>query len=716
MKPTPVPTPNAALGSRVPSAAGSASAPAASVALSAPQDGPPARARARVATGGSASLARREAPPAQPSAPGASKRARVDIGAAANAGGAPVVGHFNAQEQAALKNAEKVLVMEYSSTGGGHTARSLDPVLLAAREGAYKAGDCVVVLAPPRWESDRNGGKVNTLHDKADALRDLGLAVIVKQSDKTVTGLYQPNGDSDNVRMLRDFVDKPKRSAADTPLSTRRVDPAQPGVSRGDGVPAKALLNAVIAAVGTENQQKISVLGDMAPFLQKAAAAAGITKSVEIGNHQGLFIDAARTQLEGKDLAYLHKAAGSGHAQKLALVEYTDNVNVVRDLAPTMEALGITADTSRREARTKVLDHLLQFGNRVDTTPGAPAANGILVGPDVHKADDVKALVYLYVNDYTQGAAEHIRNRMAEHPDTHGKTMFALCGAGAVTARGQDVPPPNTTNILQLMYAANADGVTNAGFGTTSEFHYLAKNGYQGDFVAFPVVNQHEQEANAAQLVDAFEPGRVTKAIGAEEMYRGIDALVDKRAAQPQPDAHLGDGSMRSLFEASRSQSSAAGQAAALLASLDAADGQGVGGSANAQRASAAMEAYDGAESAKQHRRIYKLAVPALAAVAEGRETCEIRATSKVESTQMPVRDVAALLQGLGRPASLRSQAGAEQQVEALLGLPIDNASARALAAQLGQQLGRILSEDGRAAAADQALRTLANERVALGW
>jgi len=637
-------------------------------------------------------------------------------------------GNFSQQELRHLRDANKVLVLEYSSTGGGHTARSLDPVMVAAKSGTLKQDDCVVVLAPPSWESDRNGGKVNTLHDKADALRHLGLTVIIKQADKTVTGLYQPNGDSDNVRMLKDFVDKPKRNPARTPLSTERIDLNNPGVNTGVGSTAKALLNKVIEAVGPENKHKISVLGDMAPFLQKAAAAAGITQSVEIGNHQGLFVGAARTQLEGKDLAYLHKASGGGHAQKLALVEYTDNVNVVRDLAPTMEALGINEDTSKQEARAKVLDHLLKFGNRVDANAGTAATNGILVGPGVENAGDVKAMVYLYVNDYTQGAVEHIRQQMKDNPNTHGQCLFAVCGAGAVGPKGGESPPANTTNILQLMYAANADGVTNAGFGTTSEFHYMAKNGYAGDFVAFPVVNQHEQEANAAQLVDAFAPGRVTKAIGAQQMHQAIDALVAKRAGQGQSDAHLGDDSMRSLFDASRSTTSAAGQAADLLASLYAADGEGSAETAGAQTATAAMNEYDDAASAKQHRRVYKLAVPALASIAKGEDTCAIRATSKVDPTLMNVSEAARLLTGLDTRAeeliremsfsATPARPGTTDQVERLMGTRIESDSAKQLARQLGDDLQRILDmpAPARAGAATEALNKLATERVALGW
>jgi hypothetical protein len=641
---------------------------------------------------------------------------------------------FSAAEQRDLNRANRVLVLEYSSTGGGHTARSLDPVLIAAdpkndRQTLHK-DDCVVVLAPPRWESDKDGSKVNTLHDKADALRKLGIKVIVKQADKSVTGLYQKNGDSDNVRMLQDFVYKPQRDAAKTPLSTERIKggSGHAPVQHGPGAPAKNLLKAVELAVGTGGLDKISILGDMAPFLQKAAAQPRspfpFNGSVEIGNHQGLFIGDARKQLGGKDLAYLHKASGSGHAQKLALVEYAPDVNVVRDLAPTLAQLGIDGNTSKLQAREKVLQHLLADGEKLSLKPGDKARPGILVSPGAKEPKDVKAMVYLYLNEYTQGAVDHIREQMAAKPETYGKSLFAVCGRNAFK---HDMQAGKASNILQVMYAANADGVTNAGFGTTSEFYYMAHKpqDYAGKFVAFPVVNQHEQQANAAELSGVM-PHKVTNATGpAPTMYAAMDELVAARSAHPH--THL-SGNMAQLAKASTSKTSGAQHAAGLIADLykaDEAPSNVEGERPNARSAKTEMASYDADHAAKQSRRIYKLYVPALDAIIKGEDTCAIRATSKAASEQKSVEQIVDLLRGIADPAK-------RPQAQQLMGVEFNNANAQELAKSLGDRLHQILTQktidqhmlalgggteaNGAAKAALTELKDLAEKRVALGW
>ena len=659
----------------------------------------------------------------------ARRAGRPDSGWTAKPGASTV--KFSPAEQRLLNDANRVLLMEYSSTGGGHTARSLDPVLLAAsasnRHRALHEGDCVVVMAPPRWESDKDGGKVNTLHDKAEALRELGLHVIIKQADKSVTGLYQKNGDSDNVRMLQDFVYKPQRDPAKTPLSTERIKAGgthDAPFATGAGASAKELLDAVVLAIGTGGMHKVAVLGDMAPFLQKAAARLGneIKGSVEIGNHQGLFTGEARQQLGDKDLAYLHKASGSGHAEKLALVEYSSDVNVVRDLAPTLGQLGISAKTSKLEAREKVLAHLLAEGVRLDLAPGVTARPGILVNTDAKQPNDVKAMVYLYLNEYTQGAVDHIRKQMREKPETYGRSLFAVCGKGAFK---YDMGEGKASNILQVMYAANADGVTNAGFGTTSEFFYMAHKpqDYAGKFVAFPVVNQHEQQANAAQLGAAM-PEKVTNATGpAQMMYEAIDQLVADRSQYPR--AHLA-GNMEKLLKGSSLETSGAQHAAGLLAALYASDearGKAETEGRNATAARTDMARYDTEHAAKECRRIYKLYVPALDAIAQRQGNCTIRATTKVAAQHKSVEEIAGLLQGIADPAK-------RHEAQKLMAIDFNNEHARQLAVDLGNKLHSILALDAiqqlsfggaqeantAARAAERELKELAENRVALGW
>ena len=632
---------------------------------------------------------------------------------------APANAIFTRDEIKALMGSSRVLVLEYSSTGGGHTARSLDPILRAAENGTLKGGDhgdsIVIVLAPPRWPSDVTGSQINTLHNYVDKFRDKGLKVILKQSDKTITGIYKPGGASDNVAMLRDFVYKPQRDKSQIPLSTNRIPEGVAEVAKGRGESAKDILDGVIAALGDAAQDKIVVLGDMAPFLQKAAKAAGIQKSVEIGNHQGLLIGAARESLGDKDLSYLLKASSSGLSKQLALVEYSEDLNVVHDLKSCMQALGITASTSKKEARSKVLTHLFDYAKQdsdaIAKTGGIMLAEGL-------KPEGVKAMVYLYVNEYTAGAVSHIRHNIkdAEPGSAYAQTLFAICARQAIDLP-EDNSAPDAKNILQLMYAANADGVTNAGFGTTSEFHYLAKNGSEASFVVAPVENQHEQEANAALLEAAFPNDQdsanrlVMSARGAADMHARIDALVAHSVARAaNPDYLQGD--MSQLAAAAANAKTGAGHAASLLASLDVADANEM--RANAMSAIDAMANYTDTDAPKQRRRAYKLLVPALDAIISERTTFDIRPTTKVDARSLNVQDAITLM----RKGAEAGDGGAPELNE-LLQIEMTNDSIKSLLSEASNLLETLMAlPEGhvRSQAALEALTDLANHKLALGW
>ncbi len=613
-------------------------------------------------------------------------------------------GLFDNKESAQLRSANKVLVLEYSSTGGGHTARSLDPIIKARQDGTLKEGDSVVVLAPPRWPEDEDGKQIKTLHQKVADLKAKGLNVILKQSDKTVTGIYMPEGPSDNVAMLKDFVYKPNRNNNQVSLSDQDTGTT---VRLGKGHPAKQILADVIAAVGEEHKGKITVLGDMAPYLQKAAKAMGIENAVEIGNHQGLFIGAARQQLEGKDLSYLSKASSSGLAPKLALVEYDNETNVVRDLAPTLANLGITGQTAKHEARAIALNHLFQCANQLDVNAVGTKADGILVGPEA-RADNVGAMVYLYLNKYTQGTLDHIRGRINEGHPAYQNALFANCGKEAIVPNAETVGNArDAKNILQVMYAANADGVTNAGFGTTSEFNYLANNGSNADFVAVPVENQHEQEANAAQLIGAIGADRVTSASGADALYAALDALVQKRADQPTPTSHL-NGTMANIAAAAAAEgTSGAAHAADLLKRLVNADEALPTMREHAVDAITSMADYANSDAPKQRRRIYKVLVPVLDSIINGTDAVTLRPTAKVPPH--PTNVIAAIEMMENNHAALGG----------IMSIEFDNANAQQLLRDSAVSLRVLMNiEDGEARqhAAMEQLKQLANSEVALGW
>lgn len=625
-------------------------------------------------------------------------------------------GHFDHNEIAKLQKSERVLILEYSSTGGGHTDRSLLP---AAEDGVLKRGDSIVLLAPPRWPHDGHGGHVNKLHQRAGELEKRGINVLIRQTDKTITGMYKPDGSSDNVAMLRDFIYKPQR-APDVNLSAKLPSKEAPW-PQGSGAKASAILDDLMVAVGAGATKKIVALGDMAPFMHKAAQQRGIEKRIEIGNHQALFIGAGRQALGDKDLSYLAKASSSGMPNKLALIDYNEELNVLPTLANTFDALKISPSTSTAEARAIVVDHLLDHAQRNSLNVGEKWKPGILVA-DGADSKSIKGLVYAYVNDYTQQVADFVRQSMKDDPEKWRGTIVALCGPKAFREHASHEPQGKPAdNILHVMYAAHADGVTSAGFGTTSEFFYLHKNGYKGKFIVAPVENQHEQGANAAELVERCK-GKVQRADGVEQVNAELAKLVAGHA-----EAAPLSGFMGKIFNAVTKESgegepanSNVGHAAELLTNPQSDMRK------NAHAAVAAMADYEGTHAPKERRRVYKLIVPALDAMIasgapdstarkpdiDGKFTVQPTQTSGPK--QVSVEEAIKLM----KQASVIGPAG-DGALHGLLDIDIKNATVKTLLAEHAtalEALMRIESPVERSAQAQKALERLAIEHIALGW
>lgn len=628
---------------------------------------------------------------------------------------------FTEAEKRALVESSKVLVLEYSSTGGGHTDRSLLPVKQAFANGVLKPGDSVVLLAPPRWEHDGHGGHVGKLHNRKDELTDLGLKVFLKQTDKTVTGLYEKGGASNNVAMLRDFVYKPRRGP-EVNLSSKVPDDDTPWPS-GSGQTARAILGDLIQAVGAKYMDKIVVMGDMAPYLQKAAKDRGIQTRVEIGNHQGLFTGEGRKALQGKDLSFLAKASSAGLPNRLALIDYNTTMNVLPTLPATFKALGIENATTKQEARDKVLKHLFDHGTRTSLVVDEKWTPGILVAENA-KPSSIKAMVYLYVNDYTQGVVDHVRQKMKDEPDNFGSALFAVCGPKAFKSSC----PKGADNILHVMYAANADGATSAGFGTTSEFHYLHHHGYAGKFIVAPVENQHEQGANAAELKGLCRSGDVLRADGIEQVRNRLDNLVNARMIESSSPL---TGTMESILGAAARKAkpdeasvSNDDHAARLVADKPEAM------SANAQHAIAAMAHYDATDAPKERRRAYKLIVPALDALITD-PTATAPGIEKQAPTLQGDFEVLAS-QKAGQPHKLtvhgaidlmrkaaEVSTGGDAALKDLLQIEIKNVNVKQLLAGFADELEglmKITEVSARSDAAKEVLNKLAQKDLALGW
>ncbi len=613
-----------------------------------------------------------------------------------------------------------VLVAEYSSTGGGHTKRLLLPIADAAKEGgALKAGDTVVMLMPPRAELDHQGNNVREAHKYMGAggiFEKLGLNVVTVQSDKTVTGMYKEGGASDNLGMLRSFVYAPRRDASAIRSSLNPNANANTNDETVKGYSAKDALKAILSVA---NREHVKVIGDMAPYLQKAAAAEKIETRVEIGNHQGLFVGAARDFLneptesrEGKDLAYLAKASSATLYTKLALIDYDDKFNVLPDLPKTLEALKINEETTMFTAREVAVKHLLDTAERVNWKDGIKS--GVIVGGDIKKSEDVSGITYIYVNEYTKDLVAHINKQidteqnnsaLSKEQKPYSSTLFAVCGGGAFNKGKLETSDIKADNILHVAYAANANGVTSAGFGTTSEFNYLKSAGFQGKFLVAPVENQHEQEANAANLVKKFD-GIVSSASGIEKLKEGLDAAVKAGIG-----SLTGQENMSQIILASRNVNTNSGHAADLL--------KGGNPTEKSLDVNDKMQKYIIEHSAKQARRMYKLFVPALDAIIFQDDKQElsslnvkVRVTSKVEPTTLKLTEVIDLMKN---PSDTRNVGSLEK----LLQIKIDNVNVEAEIKKFGKQLEaftKITDINERKETAIKFITELAEKNIALGW
>ncbi len=609
---------------------------------------------------------------------------------------------FSVEEKTQLKNANKVALFDYSSTGGGHTARGFEPLVQATEKNHLNKGDVVVIMAPPKWQHD-HGNASATLNKYIDKLKQSGLNVIVKQSDKTVVGLYKPSGESNNAEMVVDFVDKARRPVGEgaTAMSILQSRPVP-------AFQAKNIVSQVVTATGG-NTEKIMVVGDMAPYTQKAAVNAGIADGnrVEVGNHQSMFgtsaaLDSIRA---GKDMAYVSKASGNTYVSKLALVDYNPEMNTVMRLPETFNApsISIKPNTSKTEARKIVFDHLLAHAQQNDLNPDVDVTPGIIVSPHLDTSKDTGA-IYLYVNDYTKEIAKHIKQKINEGDENYKNNIYVICGAKAWkpvddASASADVAA-RKLNILHLMYAANADGVTSAGFGTTSEYNYLKHNDYRGGFLAIPVENQHEQQANAVMLKESHEPGVISVGRNIEELKQEMDVLSQKSVKTSEL-----TGDMSRIIAAAEKEvdsggesATHAGHAAELIRNKEQMK-------PDAKILLDAIKVENELDQSKQVRRLTKLHVSALQAIQRGETSFTVAPTAKVDPKHIgSLGDTVAILRNKDSTADL-------------LDVELEGPKQEAFRAEYAEKLQAIINlpPTDRPDAAKKELERL-GDRFFLGW
>ena len=441
---------------------------------------------------------------------------------------------------------------------------------------------------------------------------------------------------------------KPQRHTDETPLYGRSGDDAE----TGRGFKHKDIVQQVVNTAGQDNIAQIKVFEDMDPYLGKAATNAGIPRDQIVGQSNHVLLLDAQEYLGGKSDAFLVKANGNGHNGHMATIDYDASVNKTASLGETLDKLGVTPDHRAVDVRRDMVATLMQHGNKIypDDPNPVTKSGGVIVSRDATE-ESIDRGVYLYLNSYTGPIADHIKERLNPESDTppemraaYEKAMFVVCGGG--TFPGEFNRDPNTvSNAMHIAQAANFEGVTSAGFGTSSEMHYLIENNaYQGNFIVMPVEEQHEQEANANELLPAAlspeNAGRVTTANNIQQLRDQMDDLVMNRATTTHS-LFLDNTHMGGMLDATHRPGAIADKAANLL------QGTGDGMSALDARLLDQNNRRAGDIDKKEARQLNKVMIPVLQALVDGQPNATIRLSTKVPEVTVNVAD---FVNGMNNP------------------------------------------------------------------
>ena len=611
--------------------------------------------------------------------------------------------------QVKLKKARKVYVAGFSSQGGGHTERMLMPLLDsikkdraidtakdAVREWSFSINqdpkveerDAVVLVLPPHWQSD-NGNENKMLTQYKASYEKEGVDVITVQSDKAVLGYYLPEGASDNKKILEDFALKPFRDNSQTPqFGPQKGEPVQ----LVQGFTHKEIMSDIVVATG--DARKITVLEDMDPYLAKGAVNAGVPKEQIVGlsNHITL-LDADQV---GRSDAFLVKADGNGYDGKVSTVALSKDINTTVKLGESLKLANVRENDRIVDVRQKMVDTFLTYGaiDKLDTAGAIKRPGGVMVAENATTADIDRGFA-IYVNEYTAPVADFIRERLTGGGDdntpelqaAYAKAMFVFCGPEALTDNSKG-------NALHMGKMANFDVISSAGFGITSEMLYLfLNNAFNGNLVLFPVENQHEQVANAQSLVPQAIEGtnlgtRISSAINIEDLKAHIDRLV---TGDGTTNEKLGNATMAKLFKAATRTDlpKATDQTVNLL--------HGGPMTTDAARLLAENTRRASDPESKALRRLNKVMVPALNALANGEMRLTTKMTMMAEPQTLHVTDLI---------VTLRDPAAAGE----LMSADLSGQKAQAMSAVFADKLEELVFIDDENMRADAAREYLAGE------
>lgn len=440
----------------------------------------------------------------------------------------------NALKTAASTEGAKIMVVGYSPTGGGHTARTLNIVQHAINSGELGEGSTVVFSVPEKWGTrPRVPPQMINL---AEGMRQRGINVLVVGADKSVKGFLKASGASDDAEIIRNIADQPRRR----PVALGHIQEAE--VYDGNNevfetehtISGRDLFESMTSVIGKDAaKDKVFVLTDMDPDLQKGAMQAGIPGEhrVDQQNHAILLDQSGLDANLSPVNSILTKVLG-GTGEIVSNIGLGDKTNPIADAMKTADALGITGEESKAQARDTVVHALLQRGRRAapsevlrsHTGSGAvKAEEGILFHKDVQGPEDIRNVIYVYAHGFQTavgnhiqeqlnregagiqtGVASHIQERLEadDASEAYKNTMFVLCGPKAVTGM----------NAMHMGYVCDADAITTCGAGTNGEYAYLGKQaGAEASLMALPIKGHNEQETNADFLAadDVIGP-RVT--------------------------------------------------------------------------------------------------------------------------------------------------------------------------------------------------------------
>lgn len=429
----------------------------------------------------------------------------------------------------------KILIVGYSPTGGGHTARTLNIIEHALKQGELSAGSQVYFHVPPHWEGTQRPALLENLANK---LVEMGVQVRIAESDKPVYGyLDAKTGSSNDPEILKRIALHPMRDKEiteknyflnkyfpqDTLQQQKEIKdyPAEDGFENLPRMSASALIENIISVNG-KNKDNIWVLSDMDPGLQKAAHKHGIPDKhrVDQQNHAILLKETEEDSnlvLANAVLAKVLDARGA-NISHIAL----GGKNTLIEAWKTAMGLGIDAKCTLND-RKSIINNIIYPFAKSDENSSHDIANGcVLKGQGVNSPEDIEKVIYIYAHKKTNIIAEYVLNQLKiKNPDYTNK-VFVFCGKDSIPGY----------NAMHLAYLVDADGITTAGAGTSGEFAYLHREGgAKSNLLILPIENHNEQEAIANTLYLDFSDYVLRMNPGERlEDGRKIDELVRRNS------------------------------------------------------------------------------------------------------------------------------------------------------------------------------------------